>query len=929
MRRTHLFAAVLACMPSLLAFGQPLRDAVGIGWWGGSYWFPTSSQWCINYGGPFLVTAPAPACTADQVTQLDDLNEGADRWYALGSRVLYVPLNPNPRSYYSYNNPWFQANLFDTTLQPDDRYASIAQRRPYADLFRKGFSTFILWVGPSVPICVATPCDASNHPEQCVVTACLPSTVNTSNELGYLFSVFALRGGFVQPYRAAPILDGLTPDEINWETNGIRKLAAYLLSNPNNAFTGKTFIIANQEGDWELRWDHYGDEAFEPCSTAITICTGPDPTREQRVTNMQAWLVARQEGLNQARQANPSSPVRVLLAAEVNKVQWAMEATPASSRMTMTNDVLPALTGCCDAYSYSFWDAVDPKTPEALIQRLDYFKTKVPDTLPFGHSNVIITEYGSALDHFGGDQNLHADAIRRLTEAALAWGCPMTAYWQLYDGLRPCSPKPCDDLAPNVRPTNADTDGTGIIRPDGTTSPLYGQFQSFMGKGITRVGLRTYYGYYVSADNGGGSTVHVNAPWLRLWEELTIIDRDGGDLTSGDSVNILTHDGHYLMAQDNGGSSVYASSTHDLSWEEFTILKQNGAGPIRVGDVVALQAGDGHYFVAEGGGGGNNVLGASRTAIGAWEQFTLTAIPLQCTYAVVPAQQSVPAAGGTFAVTVTAPLGCGWIATASDAFITPSAVNGSGNATITYTVAANTGATRSATVNVAGQEVVISQAAALITCTGFMITPTYANVAATAGSQNVTISGSPLGCQGGTWSASPNAAWLGVSPIMGVGPGTATVSWTENTLASSRSSSVTIAGNAFAVTQTGTSATGFYTLTPCRLLDTRNPVGPFGGPSLQTGSARNLLVGGQCAVASDAMAVAVNVAAVAPATGGYVTMYPGPTGAQLPTASTINYTAGRTLANNAVIRLGPDGTINLYNMGANLDFVVDVTGYFK
>jgi len=156
------------------------------------------------------------------------------------------------------------------------------------------------------------------------------------------------------------------------------------------------------------------------------------------------------------------------------------------------------------------------------------------------------------------------------------------------------------------------------------------------------------------------------------------------------------------------------------------------------------------------------------------------------------------------------------------------------------------------------------------------------------------------------------------------------VSWTANTLASSRSSNVTIAGNAFTVTQAGASTTaGFYVLTPCRILDTRNPVGPFGGPSLQSGSTRNLQAGGQCGVASDAIAVAVNVAVVAPAAGGYVTAYPGPAGSQLPNASTINYSAGRTLANNAVIKLGPDGTMNLFNAGTNLDFVVDVTGYFK
>jgi hypothetical protein len=130
-------------------------------------------------------------------------------------------------------------------------------------------------------------------------------------------------------------------------------------------------------------------------------------------------------------------------------------------------------------------------------------------------------------------------------------------------------------------------------------------------------------------------------------------------------------------------------------------------------------------------------------------------------------------------------------------------------------------------------------------------------------------------------------------------------------------------------TQTGTGVSGLYVLTPCRLLDTRNALGPFGGPALQSGSSRNVQVAGQCGIAADATAVAVNVAVVAPATGGYVTAYPGPAGTQIPIVSTINYSTGRTLANNAVVKLGPDGTMNLYNVGTNLNFVIDVTGYFK
>jgi hypothetical protein len=45
--------------------------------------------------------------------------------------------------------------------------------------------------------------------------------------------------------------------------------------------------------------------------------------------------------------------------------------------------------------------------------------------------------------------------------------------------------------------------------------------------------------------------------------------------------------------------------------------------------------------------------------------------------------------------------------------------------------------------------------------------------------------------------------------------------------------------------------------------------------------------------------------------------------------STINYYT-RTLANNAIVRIGSDGTLNVFNSGPNAaHFLVDVFGYFQ
>ena len=62
-------------------------------------------------------------------------------------------------------------------------------------------------------------------------------------------------------------------------------------------------------------------------------------------------------------------------------------------------------------------------------------------------------------------------------------------------------------------------------------------------------------------------------------------------------------------------------------------------------------------------------------------------------------------------------------------------------------------------------------------------------------------------------------------------------------------------------------AADFFTLTPCRALDTRQPVGPQGGPALAAGAQRAVTLAGFCGLPATAVAVAVNLTVVAPAAG--------------------------------------------------------------
>ena len=119
-----------------------------------------------------------------------------------------------------------------------------------------------------------------------------------------------------------------------------------------------------------------------------------------------------------------------------------------------------------------------------------------------------------------------------------------------------------------------------------------------------------------------------------------------------------------------------------------------------------------------------------------------------------------------------------------------------------------------------------------------------------------------------------------------------------------------------------------YTVTPCRLLDTRNPTGPYGGPAAGPGAIRSVDVAGQCGVPLTAKAVVLNVTAVAPPSGGWLTLFPG--ASALPNSSTINYRTGKTRANNAVVSLSGGGVLNFYNSGPNaVEVIIDISGYFQ
>ncbi len=124
-------------------------------------------------------------------------------------------------------------------------------------------------------------------------------------------------------------------------------------------------------------------------------------------------------------------------------------------------------------------------------------------------------------------------------------------------------------------------------------------------------------------------------------------------------------------------------------------------------------------------------------------------------------------------------------------------------------------------------------------------------------------------------------------------------------------------------------ATSFHTVPPCRVVDTRNETGPFGGPALAANSSRTFVVGGQCGVPSTAKALSLNVAVTQPTNPGSLRLYAG--GTLSPLATAINYRAGQTRANDSIPPLGTGGSLAVQcdQSSGNVQVIIDVNGYFQ
>jgi uncharacterized repeat protein (TIGR01451 family) len=354
-----------------------------------------------------------------------------------------------------------------------------------------------------------------------------------------------------------------------------------------------------------------------------------------------------------------------------------------------------------------------------------------------------------------------------------------------------------------------------------------------------------------------------------------------------------------------------------------------------------------------------------------------------CLYAISPDGIAAPATGaiGTVNVETGASLSCAWTAVSNVPWITvTSGASGSGDGTVGYAVAPNSGAARTGTVTIEDQAFTVTQAAAPTvviaprskTVTGsytanggvtYAITLTNSGTAtqadalghelvdtlppslslvvasATSGIVTTDISGN-----GVAWDVSiPLGASVTitiaatVSPTVAAGErisNQATIFYDADLDGTNDSTALTddpsVAGPDDPTTFVVASpSTAFHTVTPCRLVDTRNGTGTYGGPALAAGLERVFPLFDQCGIPATARALSLNLTATQSTSAGNLRLYPA--GTTVPTVSSINFTAGRTRANNTVVGLNGLGELAVYcgQASGTVHFVLDVNGYFQ
>ena len=187
--------------------------------------------------------------------------------------------------------------------------------------------------------------------------------------------------------------------------------------------------------------------------------------------------------------------------------------------------------------------------------------------------------------------------------------------------------------------------------------------------------------------------------------------------------------------------------------------------------------------------------------------YTLTQSGMVCQPVLSANSVSVVSGASAGNVNLSVASACPWSASSNSPWLSVSNGNGTGNASIMYSVQANSGSARSGILTIAGQTFTVNQSGTATTTNNCTISLSIVRKLMTASTSAKTVMVSaPAGCG---WTAqSSDPSWLTVSPASGSGNAAVGFTAAANNAPTTRSATLTINNQSVAITQAGNFGNG-------------------------------------------------------------------------------------------------------------------------
>ena len=260
----------------------------------------------------------------------------------------------------------------------------------------------------------------------------------------------------------------------------------------------------------------------------------------------------------------------------------------------------------------------------------------------------------------------------------------------------------------------------------------------------------------------------------------------------------ITQDGlncnYNLSPTSNIFSSTGGSGNFDLNtnasctWSAgssctfVNIVKSTGTGPATISYTVSV----------------NNGAARSCAIIINGQKHTILQQGLNCTYALSQNSASFSASANPGSVVVNTPGSCTWVASSTCSFVNVLNTSGTGSATISYTLSANSSVnSRTCSIIVGGQTLDITQAG--LPCT-YALSPSSKSFGASAGTGSFSVNTNGSTC---TWTAVASCSFVSILNNSGTGNGTVNYNISANTDSAGRSCVISVNGQQHTIVQDG------------------------------------------------------------------------------------------------------------------------------